>query len=135
MNEEAGFIKHMEENPGDAHSALVFADWLEENGKPAHAEMIRLHHHPELGGWEETHLGKQPGGRLHYTDATESNRFTNNIHILTVPNEYSEHPNAFIIKRIPTVKQHGWISFSAHMTKQHAKRLASALSQEGSRGV
>ncbi len=57
---ESDFIRHLEQNPGDAHSALVFADWLEENRKPAHAEMIRLHHSPDFGSMSavgESHEG------------------------------------------------------------------------------
>jgi len=54
------WLRTLDENPGSAQHALVFSDWLEENGYPAHAEMIRLHHSP-LGG------GKQDPGGYKYT--------------------------------------------------------------------
>lgn len=39
----ADFHNRILENPEETTPALVYADWLEENGKPAHADLIRRH--------------------------------------------------------------------------------------------
>lgn len=38
---EADFHRAIHENPEDDLNSLAYADWLEENGKPGHAEYIR----------------------------------------------------------------------------------------------
>ncbi len=42
MSDEAGFLQAILEEPDDDGPRLVFADWLEENGRPERAEFIRL---------------------------------------------------------------------------------------------
>jgi uncharacterized protein (TIGR02996 family) len=42
MELETGFIESIKANPDDELSRLVFADWLEEHGRPECAEFIRL---------------------------------------------------------------------------------------------
>lgn len=41
MNEQQSFIDAMAKDPKDATSRLVYADWLEENGKPEAAARLR----------------------------------------------------------------------------------------------
>jgi uncharacterized protein (TIGR02996 family) len=41
MNQEQAFLRAICENPDDDAVRLIFADWLEENGKPERAEFIR----------------------------------------------------------------------------------------------
>jgi uncharacterized protein (TIGR02996 family) len=43
MNDEAAFLRAMQEHPDDASMRLVFSDWLEERGD-ARCELIRLLH-------------------------------------------------------------------------------------------
>lgn len=40
-SEYQGFLRAMREQPDDRNTPLVCADWLEENGKTAHAQFIR----------------------------------------------------------------------------------------------
>ncbi|HVL15136.1 MAG TPA: TIGR02996 domain-containing protein, partial [Gemmata sp.] len=42
MTEEEAFVAAIVASPADDTPRLVFADWLEENGRPARAELIRL---------------------------------------------------------------------------------------------
>ncbi len=45
MGEEAGFLSALEQTPADDTTRLVYADWLDEQGNPAHAaraEFIRV---------------------------------------------------------------------------------------------
>ncbi len=42
MSERTAFIDAIIKNPDDNTARLIFADWLEENGKPERAEFIRL---------------------------------------------------------------------------------------------
>lgn len=37
------FIRAMRQNPGESVHSLAFADWLDENGQPAYAEIVRGH--------------------------------------------------------------------------------------------
>jgi uncharacterized protein (TIGR02996 family) len=49
--DERGFHHALAESPADKTNALVYADWLEEHGQPAHAEMIRRHNERDGGSW------------------------------------------------------------------------------------
>src|SRR4051794_13840407 len=42
MSNEDAFVHSILDNPDDDTSRLVFADWLEEHGRAAHAELIRV---------------------------------------------------------------------------------------------
>jgi uncharacterized protein (TIGR02996 family) len=42
MNDEAGFLKSISDQPAERSTRLVFADWLDENGRPREAEFLRL---------------------------------------------------------------------------------------------
>jgi uncharacterized protein (TIGR02996 family) len=42
MNEEAGFLQALAENPDDKTARLIYADWLDDHGEIARAEFIRL---------------------------------------------------------------------------------------------
>lgn len=46
--DHAAFHKAMAKAPRDGTTALVYADVLEEEGKPTHAEMIRRHFDPDV---------------------------------------------------------------------------------------
>src|SRR3954466_14951956 len=59
MQDEAAFLRAMQEHPDDTTRRLVFADWLEERGDPR-GELIRLLHTltqsvvvPDRGSLEE----------------------------------------------------------------------------------
>lgn len=41
MSTEAGFHRYLHDHPEDTTAALAYADYLEDNGKPTHAEIIR----------------------------------------------------------------------------------------------
>ena len=45
MNERNEFVRRVLENPADDTVRLVFADWLQENGEPERAALIRLSLH------------------------------------------------------------------------------------------
>jgi uncharacterized protein (TIGR02996 family) len=52
MAEHPGFLRDIIEHPDDDAPRLIYADWLEENGQPERAELIRVqdelaHHHPD----------------------------------------------------------------------------------------
>lgn len=40
-SDERAFLKAIQEQPGDETARLVYADWLDENGKPRHAIYLR----------------------------------------------------------------------------------------------
>src|SRR3954462_14508269 len=42
MTREEAFLRDIWENPEDDTPRLVYADWLEENGRPERGEFIRL---------------------------------------------------------------------------------------------
>src|SRR5436309_3198756 len=42
MTHEDAFLLAVRENPGDGGLRLVYADWLEENGDQARAELVRV---------------------------------------------------------------------------------------------
>lgn len=46
--EEAEFHRAIREHPEDPGPSLVYADWLEERGKPHMAQLIRMHQDPAL---------------------------------------------------------------------------------------
>lgn len=73
------FLRHMEENPGDAGPALMFADWMEENGFPAHAEMIRLHHSDS--GTNPYNEEPGPPGGEHYIGGQEHTAYRLGTHL------------------------------------------------------
>ena len=51
MAEHTGFLRDIIDNPDDDVPRLIYADWLEDNGRPERAELIRVQdvlarHHP-----------------------------------------------------------------------------------------
>ena len=42
MNDEAGFLKAIADQPAERSTRLVYADWLDEHGRPREAEFLRL---------------------------------------------------------------------------------------------
>ena len=42
MSDEASFLKAITEQPAERSTRLVFADWLDEHGRPREAEFLRL---------------------------------------------------------------------------------------------
>ena len=126
MNSEAEWIAHLEEHPGDAHPALAFADWLEDTGKPAHAEIIRLHHHPKTKLW----FGNNDGG-LRGVWSRESTGLT--------PSSL-QRDKSYVVKRFKHSPDHvgpgtGYgenemISFGASLPHGQAGHLHAALREE-----
>lgn len=42
--DERKFLDKLAEDPTDDETRLVYADWLDDNGRPAHAEFLRIEH-------------------------------------------------------------------------------------------
>lgn len=67
VSEETAFLARLKEDPGDLGLRLVFADWLEEHGRVALAELFRveveLARLPPFGG--AVLLGPVPSVPLH----------------------------------------------------------------------
>ncbi len=117
--EARAMLAHLDQHPGDAHPALVFADWCEENGFPAHAEMVRLHHHQ----WGEMFPGGEGVVNMHpmshFADFFESGNLTQpptGNHVVSVD--------------VPTSSKSSRM-FNATLPTKHAKTLRNALVDEG----
>jgi uncharacterized protein (TIGR02996 family) len=67
-SERIQLLRTIAENPGDDRPRLIMADWLEENGEPEHAELIRvqceLAKYPQYVEWlRQMPLSQWRGGR------------------------------------------------------------------------
>ncbi len=117
------WLRTLDENPGSAHHALVFSDWLDEMGYPAHAEMIRLHHDEKT---QEPNL-KRPGGDR-YTNDSMGNKHPAAYTYVGEPGKITLH--------LPLNKEGTRrIGFYARLpTASNALSLRKALNEEGSVG-
>jgi hypothetical protein len=125
-----------EENNGvnrKQFAAQVYADWLEENGKPHTAEMIRLALHPVHGAWNAEaapywhYPNAYSGGRITTLEPPEMDSWENYY------NERHPHPGTSRIYMYIPDKSTGrhYFSFGAHVPKEHAEELIKGLHSEG----
>ena len=115
----------MEQHPGEAEPALAFADWLEENGKPAHAEVIRLHHHPDFVA---PTLKNSPGGYVGNMSWVENSMA--GITKRRTPENPEGHSDVWLY--FPKSNRRiGHTLFGATIPDELADHLHAALMQEG----
>lgn len=116
-----GFLRTLGDNPGSAHHALVFADWLDENGFPAHAEMIRLHH----SQWGAAF----PGGEGGLTQSRHiADKFTTDSY------NRATTGNSVVTVDLPMTSGRSRL-FNAMLPSNHAKHLYNSLKEEGAEGM
>ncbi len=115
-------LRYMQDNPGEGHPALVLADYLEDNGMPGHAEMIRLHHRdPQKGLYE-----REAGGDRWNFPVTEN-------HSEIVAHPSMGIPNKWYLSLTVNTPDDGANArgFRTYLPEESAKHLANALVEEG----
>jgi len=148
MTPHAAFIRAIAAEPCDDTHRLVFADWLDENGEPERAELIRvqgelepmrdryefpracqLHEREDdlLRQHQKEWLGKMPKEWDHYEKGTtiEFRRGFPDLFATPVPTFLDQGPA--ILKRHPTIRR--IVLFRVH---GHGERLAACPALEGS---
>lgn len=126
--EARSMLSYMDQHPGEAEPALVFADWAEEHGFPAHAEMIRLHHSPE----SKHSYFSEPGGvrGLGKSGLTPEEHHQIGVYI----NAHSGNlplTHRLVQLSLPRISSPSHTNFYAKLPKQQAEKLAGALTEEG----
>lgn len=107
----------------DSISPLVYADWLEENGRPATAEAIRMHSN------DSTRLN--PGTFFHYATSDDWGKEPPNMTVY--PSDKYKGKKILMCLHVPNLSGKGYFSFVSLLKPRHANGLVQGLAEEGVR--